>query len=186
MLALLPGQSQPSARLNRAGALVTDFTLARLPERGQPFSTFLIIIDRALAAALTEDLRQHVVTEDVLIDDVSEDFDGWLILGPQATTALAAVTAGSPAPAETWSTDLPLTGDPGFLLLQRHGARPALGPAVAAAAAMKGLIPWPDDTLGQQAWHWLCLEAGHLRPASTICPAAGRWPRPDWNRRWSA
>lgn len=164
VLALLPGQSHPSARLNRAGALVADFTLARLPERGQPFATFLIIIDRAMAAAVADDLRRHVVAEDVFIDDVADDFEGWLILGPQAPACLAAVSAGAAAPAETWSTDLPLTGDPGFLLLQRRGARPALGPAVAAAAATQGLISWPATALGEQAWRWLCLEAGRLRP----------------------
>ena len=170
VLALAPGQSQPSARLNRAGALVADFTLARLPERGQPFATFLIIIDRAMADALADDLRRHVVTEDVLIDDVSADFEGWLVLGPQAPAAAEAVLASPGAPAETWSTDLPLTGDPGCLLLQRRGAKPTLGPVLAAAAASHGLVSWPIDAHGEQAWRWLCLEAGRLRAGVDYLP----------------
>lgn len=170
VLALSPGRSQASARLNRAGALVVDFTLARLPERGQPFATFLIIIDRGLATALADDLRQAVVAGDVLIEEVAEDFDGWLVLGPQAPAAWAAVAAGSAAPAGMWAIDLPLTGDPGFLLLQHRGARPALGPAVAAAAATQAMIPWPAEVPGRQAWRWLCLEAGRLQPGVDYLP----------------
>jgi len=173
--ALAPGESQPSARLNRAGALMVDFTLARLPERGQPFAAFLVIVDRGLATMLADDLREHVVTGDVLIDDVSADFDGWLLQGPQAPAAAAAIerpsASGTPgAPAETWSIELPLTGDPGCLLLQPRGAKPALGPVVEAAAAIHGLTPWPIDAHGEKAWRWLCLEAGRLRAGVDYLP----------------
>ena len=41
---LSPGQGQWSARLTRTGALVAHFGLHRLPDRGQPFASFLILL----------------------------------------------------------------------------------------------------------------------------------------------
>ncbi|MBK9472515.1 MAG: tetratricopeptide repeat protein [bacterium] len=170
VLALAPGRGQPSARLNRAGALLAEFTLVRLPDRGQPFAAYMLVVDRNAAAALADDLRAHVVTEDVFIDDVSTDFDGWLLLGPAAPDCLRALAEGPSAPAETWSAELPLTGDPGSLVLQRHGAVPALGPAVARVALEGGLVEWPADAAGNEAWSWLCLEAGRLQHGVDYLP----------------
>lgn len=168
--ALGPGESQPSARLNRAGALVVDFTLARLPDLGQPFPSFLLIAPRAMAAVLADDLRRHVVTEDVLMDDVTADFEGWFVGGPEASAAVATATTGAAAPSETWTIALSLTGDPGALLLQRLGAVPALGAAVARAAAEHELTIWPATADGDEAWRWLCLEAGRLIPGVDYLP----------------
>jgi folate-binding protein YgfZ len=168
VLSLAPGATQPSARLNRAGALVVDLSVTRLPERGQPFPTYLLIVDRAHVTLLADDLRANVVTGDVLIDDLTPDLDGWFVAGPAA----AAAVAGLPAVAQSWTIDLPLTGDAGFLVLQPRGAATAPGPAVAAAARAQGLVEWPTaaDPEAAKAWRWLRVEAGRLLPGLDYLP----------------
>lgn len=169
VLALVPGQAQPSARLNRAGALVAALQAFRLPERGQPFPSWLLLPDRGQVAALADDLRAHVVTEDVVIDDVTAEFDGRLVLGPRASAVLAALAGDEPARSSLISVEVPLTGDPGWLLLA------PTGDAAATAALVRqshdhDLVVWPDDADGATAWRWLCVEAGVLRPGVDFLP----------------
>lgn len=163
VLALAPGDAQPSARLTRAGALVAHLHVARLPERGQPHPGYLLVSDRAQLAGLAADLGSHAVADDLLLDDVTDEFTGRLILGPAAPAALAALDAATERPAKTLGFELPLTGDAGALVLQPLGVSPALGPAAAASARAHGLLDWPDDDDGARAWRWLQLESGHLR-----------------------
>lgn len=170
VLALAPGATQPSARLTRAGALVCDLHVARLPERGQPYPTYLLLADRARLAALGADLDAHVVSEDLLLDEVTGDFEGRLLLGPAAPAALAALATGPDAPARAIPLELPLTGDAGTLVLQPRGAQPALAEAVAAVAGAHELVAWPDGADGDRAWDWLRLEAGGLRAGVDYVP----------------
>lgn len=174
VLSLAPGATQPSARLNRAGALVVELAVTRLPERGQPFPTYLLIVDRAHVRLLTDDMRAQVVAVDVAIDDLTPDLNGWFVAGPAA----AATVAELPAAAQAWTIDLPLTGDAGFLILQPRDAATATatapGPAVAAAARSQGLVEWPPgaDPEAATAWHWLRVEAGRLLPGLDYLPGS--------------
>lgn len=163
VLSLAPGASQPSASLNRTGALVVDLSVTRLPERGQPFPSYLLIVDRAHAARLADELVARVVTGDVIVDDLTRELDGWFIAGPAAPAVLAAL-ADMPAAAQAWTIELPLTGDAGFLVLQPRGASTSPGTAIAAAAHANDLVDWPKtgDPEAATAWHWLRVEAGRL------------------------
>lgn len=167
VLALAPGQAQPSARLNRTGALVAALQAFRLPERGQPFPSWLLLADRGQLADLAGDLLAHVVTEDVVVDEATADFDGRLVLGPQSPAALAALDAA--ARDALIAVELPLTGDPGWLLLSAPGDAEA-GAAIAHAARGNGLVDWPTNAEGATAWRWLCAEAGVLRPGVDFLP----------------
>ncbi len=170
VLALTPGDAQPSARLNRTGALVVDVVVTRLPERGQPFPSYLLIVARAQAAALVNDLRAHVVAEDVLVDDLTAELDGWFVGGPAAPAVMAAVPAFA---SQAWVIDLPLTGDAGFLVLQPRGTATASGPAVVGAALAHDILDWPAaDPAAATAWQWLRVEAGRLLPGVDYLPGS--------------
>jgi folate-binding protein YgfZ len=167
VLALAPGQAQPSARLNRAGSLVAALQAYRLPERGQPFPSWLLLADRGQVADLAADLRAHVVTEDVVVDEATTEFDGRLVLGPRAPAALATLDEADRTALIT--VELPLTGDPGWLLLSTAGDA-AAGAATTRLGRGHGLVDWPADADGATAWRWLCAEAGALRPGVDFLP----------------
>lgn len=167
VLALAPGQAQPSARLNRTGALVAALQAFRLPERGQPFPAWLLVAERSQVADLAADLRAHVVTEDVVVDEATAEFDGRLVLGPQAAAALATLNEADRAALIT--VELPLTGDPGWLLLSPAGDAGA-DAAITRLSHSHDLAIWPADDDGVRAWRWLCAEAGVLRPGVDFLP----------------
>ncbi len=170
VLALAPGQAQPSARLNRAGALVAPLRAFRLPERGQPFPSWLLVGERGQCADLAADLRAHIVTEDALVDDVTGEFDGRLLLGPRAPAAMAGITVDTAAPEAPFVVEAPLTGDPGWLLLWPAGDGAPMPAAIARAARAQDLVDWPTGTHGDTAWQWLRVEAGSLRPGVDFQP----------------
>jgi len=170
VLALAPGQAQPSARLNRAGALVAALRVFRLPERGQPFPSWLLVAERSQCADLASDLRAHVVSEDALVDDVTAEFAGRLLAGPRAPAALTAISGDGAAEDSLFTIEAPLTGDPGWLLLWPADDA-SLCPAVIARAAREhDLMDWPAGADGDTAWRWLCVEAGTLRPGVDFRP----------------
>ncbi len=148
--ALAPGQGQLSARLDRKGALVAWFSLHRLPAQGQPFPAYLAILPRVEIAHLADDLLRHVITEDVLVDDVSDEFDGLVVQG--RTTDLPEFSVRT-EPAG-WTIACSFTGDHGWLQLVPRGA--TLPPAGDADS-------WPNDGVHATAWEWLTLEAGWPR-----------------------
>ncbi len=152
--ALAPGQGQLAARLDRKGALKAWFSLHRLPDRGQPLPTYLAILPRDEIPGLIVDLEKYVVALDVLLEDVSDDFDGDVVQGPAAADTIAgrdnlsiADDGGGFRIVRSW------TGDPGYLSLTPRGA-----PATDLPQAR-----WNDDDDARLAWNWLLVEAGVLR-----------------------
>ena len=148
--ALAPGLGQLSARLDRKGALVAWFSLHRLPEQGQPFPTYLALLPRAEIPGLIDDLARFIITEDVLLEDVSGEFEGVVVQGRDTGADEFSVRAE----AAGWTIHRSFIGDPGWLRLVPPG-----GPSPDAE------IPeiWPDDDDHRTAWDWLTVEAGWPR-----------------------
>ncbi len=191
VLALEPGAGQLSARLNRQGQLQAWFSLHRLPDRGQPFPSFLLILPLAEVAALVVDLNTYVISEDVLVDDMSAEFGGVVVQQPGAEEScdpiMAAVLGACsveecatwmdlpenslsmvamPAGGEAWVVRRALTGDPGFLVLSPGVSRgfDVMSPWREAAARREMILL---DAMDEQAactlWRWLQAEAGWPR-----------------------
>ncbi|MFN2370864.1 MAG: tetratricopeptide repeat protein, partial [Candidatus Krumholzibacteriia bacterium] len=168
--ALAPGAGQLSARLDRKGALAAWFSLHRLPDQGQPFPSYLLILPRAGIAPLAADLGQYVIAQDVLLEDVSGEFAGVVVQGPDAAAPLAGLAGlGVRAEASGWTIARSFTGDPGFLRLAPRGAAAADLPAADGA----------DGRDLATAWHWLRVEAGwpqvgiDLAPGERVLPQTG-------------
>ena len=128
-----PGQGQLTARLTRTGALVAAGSVHRLPDRGQPFATYLLIAGRSDLPSLLDDLTGHVVTEDVRLENVTADFTGWVLQGPLAERVVSEVFGETDQarlpeimPAGWLAVPCSLTGDGGWLLLRpkRSDRRP--------------------------------------------------------------
>jgi len=161
-----PGDDQLSARLTRYGSLVNAFSLHRLPERGQPFPAFLLVLPRSDCPALLADLERYVVTEEVLLEDATDDFTGWVIQGPKAEAVLATAWGSLEMPQfEYLALARSFTGDAGWLALWRgdaelpNGADPRQQLADAAATADFACLG-DDATISRKAWDWLRVEAG--------------------------
>ena len=166
--ALAPGTGQLSARLDRKGALVAWFSLHRLPEQGQPFATYLALLPRAEIAGLMADLERFVIGEDVLLEDVSDEFDGAVVQGPAAAGGMAEFAVRAEAAGFTIARSF--TGDAGYLRLVPRGA--------SLAVPMPMIGSDPDDA-ADTAWHWLRVEAGwpllgtDLAPGGRVLPQTG-------------
>ena len=152
--ALGSGTGQLSARLDRKGALVAWFSLHRLPEQGQPFPAYLVLLPRAEIPRLADDLGRYVIAEDVLLEDVSAEFDGVVVQGPEAADRLAGLDEfGVRVEAAGWTIARSFTGDPGWLRLVPRGERLDV-PFPSGGAD-------PDHPEARDlAWHWLRVEAG--------------------------
>jgi len=188
VLALAPGQGQLSARLNRQGQLQAWFSLHRLPDRGQPFPVFIALLPAAEIASLAADLAAFVISEDVLLEDLSAEFAGTVVQQPgdreaaesfldqvlptadgqqatpwseQAENSLT-ITA-EPDGGEMWVIRRSFTGDPGFLLLQ-PGQREWLPESAAwqSAVASRGMVDLSalDPEVAPLIWGWFLAEAG--------------------------
>lgn len=158
--ALGAGQGQASARLTRTGALVGAFHLFRLPEQGQPFPTFLMILPSADIVTLQKDLQTHLLADDVVLEDVTGAFAGWIVQGPAAANAMDAALGSKTAPPPGFLVlEFPATGDPGWLILYR-GAGDDVTNRLTDAATHADLAWLDDDRNGRTAWDWLRVEAG--------------------------
>ncbi|MCB1183679.1 tetratricopeptide repeat protein, partial [bacterium] len=201
--ALGPGRGQLSARLNRKGQLLAWFSLHRLPERGQPFPSYLLVMPRAGVGDLLGDLAANLVSEDVLLEEVSDEFAGWALQVPVTADAAPRpcdlIGLGAPAgtdwdgladldlvvvPApqgEAWVVRRALAGDPGWLVLFPGADRSTVLTATDAAAAESDLVRLADLAPGDRAtlWRWLQAEAGwpvlghDLPPATRVLPQTG-------------
>lgn len=194
--ALSPGQGQLSAKLTGRGELVGYFSLHRLPDLGRPFPTFFLLAPKADLDALLKDLSATLIAEDVLLEDVTDQFDGVLVQGPEADRFL--VRMGCPPVEETgdYSSWIPaegslarpadlmvlsrsFTGDPGRLFLWGVGAGSDFLAGCRAAADSEEM-EWLQDSPDQRlAWDWLSVEAGwpgmgrDLAPGKCLLPKSG-------------
>jgi folate-binding protein YgfZ len=175
--ALAPGQGHLSAKLTGRGELVSYFSLHRLPDLGRPHPTFFMVAPRGDLALLLTDLNATLITEDVLLEDVSDQFAGFLVQGPAADNVLrrlGCLPAADPTensvcvpPGETLHRPADLlvlvrsfTGDPGRLLLWGTASGGDFPRECRTAAAEENLT-WVEDAPEQkQAWRWLAVEAG--------------------------
>jgi folate-binding protein YgfZ len=196
--ALAPGQGQLSCKLTGRGQLVSYFSLHRLPERGQPFPSFFLLLNRNDVPVLLEDLEATLIGEDVLLEDVSTQFEGVLAQGPEASALLEQVL-GRPEPdevpeyslrvPESLSPGLPtdllilarsFTGDPGRLLLWGTGSsKEEFTDQFLDSARRREMVVLDAEAASRTAWRWLTVDAGwlclgrDLEPARVVLPQTG-------------
>lgn len=168
---LEPGTAQATARLSRSGGLIAHGVLAQLPDRGQPFASYLLIVAADEADALKQDLEASQITEDVLIEDGATPFDGLLVQGAEVADLEEAASATGIAIAWSW------TGDPGWLVLGPRGA----GSLAKLRETVRGndFLDLDETPGAAELWRWLTLEAGlpvagaDFQPGRTLLPATG-------------
>lgn len=196
--ALAPGQGQLSCKLTGRGQLVSYFSLHRLPDRGQPFPSFFLLLNRPDIPDLLADLEATLIGEDVLLEDVSAQFEGVLIQGPKTGDLLEQVVGGpepngmmehSLWPGESLAADLPadllilarsFTGDPGRLLLWGAGSSAEGFPdQVLEYARLQEMVVLASGPAASTVWRWLTVEAGwpimgrDLAPKKVVLPQTG-------------
>lgn len=194
-----PGEGQLAARLNRKGKLQSWFSLHRLPDRGQPFAVYVLIFPAAEISALVQDLSSFVISEDVIVEDITADFSGLVLQQPidleKENPAVGEVLGECPeevAPAwteipehglvvsqlpeigEAWVIRRSLAGDPGFLILKP-------GPLANhetlekwhAACTSRGMVSLAAQPIAEARtlWHWLQAEAGWPRVGHDLVAA---------------
>ncbi len=195
--ALDPGQGQLAAKLTGKGELIAYFSLHRLPDRGQPFPSYLLLLESRSLPLLLADLVSTVISEDVLLEDASAEFAGVMLHGPQAAVVAAAACGLDAAPGlpeygvtargDEGLDDFPagailvsrsFTGDPGRLMLWPRGqVDPKLIGNVHAAATAAGFVDFNVEPAAAEAWRWLMLEAGWPRPDTDFVPGRTLLPR---------
>jgi folate-binding protein YgfZ len=175
--ALEPGSSQVSTRLDSRGKLTAWFHLLRLPERGQSFPSFLLVLPATQVEILLADLRAYVIAEDVSLEDISRDFSGLLVQGPESSQLQDSLEDHLPPGTLSWP--LSLTGDPGqLILLPGAGEDAAFARVLNMATAAGWSVPEQDEVFAQ-AWRWLTMEAGwpalpdDFEPGSRLLPQTG-------------
>jgi len=201
--ALAPGQGQLSAKLTGRGELVGYFSLHRLPDLGQPFPSFFLLVSRDDLAGLLEDLVSTRITEDVLLEDVSTQFDAIVVQGPgsaayvdrvletEASGDLPEYSVRVPAhglssqsshevPADLLVLSRSFTGDPGRMLLWGAGSSVGDFPdRLLDAAREEGLAVLGVSIADRTSWRWLTVEAGwpvlgrDIEPAKVVLPKTG-------------
>jgi len=201
VLSLGAGRGQLSAKLTGRGELVSYFSLHRLPERGQPFPSFFLLAPRPEIALLLEDLGNTVISEEVHLEDVSTQFEGFLVQGPAADEVIAGLApAAVEAVREEYSLEVPtagdiesqavpsppdlmilarsFTGDPGRLLLWGGGGSgDSFAEHCRKTAADQGLGILGTSALAETAWRWLTVEAGWLALGRDLVPGKAVLPR---------
>jgi folate-binding protein YgfZ len=203
VLSLAPGQGQLSAKLTARGQLVGYFSLHRMPDLGQPFPSYLLLAAREDLEILLADLASTLIGEEVLLEDVSTQFRGLVIQGPEADPflerilgrsavqgvtdySLGVVARGQPlsptvdCPGDLMILSRSFTGDPGRILL--WGAESSGGgvaEALLAAAKIQSLVLLDQHPPSIEAWKWLSVEAGwprlgsELETSRTLLPSTG-------------
>ena len=201
--ALAPGQGQLSAKLTGRGELVGYFSLHRLPDLGQPFPSFFLLAPGADLGFLRDDLASTLIGEEVLLEDVSTQFEAVLVQGPGAVPFVDRVVGPAlPKEIPDYSLQVPecsragdgdagrptdllvlsrsFTGDPGRLLLWNAGSSGGDFAGWLLGAAQKeglALLDTKPDSL--TAWRWLTVEAGwpaggrDMEPGKVVLPRTG-------------
>jgi len=136
ILALEPGTGCYAALLTAQGRMISDM---RVFELG---GMVLLDLERPLTPAVYEHLEKFVITEDVVVEDVTEKYAQLGLYGPKAPEVLAAATHADPAAAPLYV--LP-DGDIGVAGVDLIVAREAAG-SLAAALVNAGALPVSAQT----------------------------------------
>lgn len=175
-----PGDGQLSARVDCRGRLEAWFSLHHLPDRGQAFPLYLIVLPRREAVGLREILLASMVSEDLTIDDVSDECSGVILQGPCVLAPFDASEAWSEggvinlttdfAPTGSWAIRRSLTGDPGVLVLWFSNGDDDESARVSADLLQRtGSVFFNDDD-ARLAWRWLTIEAGRPEMGRDLAP----------------
>ncbi len=201
--ALTPGQGQLSAKLTGRGELVGYFSLHRLPDLGQPFPSFFLLAPRSDLEYLRDDLASTLIGEEVLLEDVSTQFEAVLVQGPGVIPFVDGVVGNSqPVELQEYSLQVPVspradegnggrpadllvlsrsfTGDPGRLLLWSAGSADGdFADRLLRVARKEGMALLDTEPDSLTAWRWLTVEAGwpaggrDLEPGKVLLPRTG-------------
>ncbi len=149
---LVPGSDQMSARVDRKGLLLAWFSLHRLPDRGQPFPVFMLVMPRVMVPIVQADLDKFIIAEDVFLENANEVYDGILLAGGEVQKADFPKLLKLPSR---------LTGDSGQLFLWPRQA--------GSIQQMKIIEEWArdhhcvhldDSAESARVWSSLQMEAG--------------------------
>ena len=88
--ALTPGSGCYAALLTPQGRMISDMRVFELGD------VALLDLDRTVATVVRDHLDRFVITEDVVVEDVSDSLLQFAVLGPQAAATLAAAFAAGP------------------------------------------------------------------------------------------
>jgi folate-binding protein YgfZ len=187
---LEPGRGQLSARIDRHGRLLFWFSLHQLPNRGQVFPLFMIILPQRDVVDLMDSLEASVVSEDIIFTDVSGDCSGVLVQGPNALSLIDSTQAwdefdvinwvDEAAPLGAWVIRRSFTGDSGVLVVWFHDEVKTERSRVRETAQLRcNAIEFNNDDDAHVAWHWLTMELGlpelgrDLEPGQRILSQTG-------------
>jgi len=159
------GSGNLSARVKRTGHLVEIFSLHRLTS-DEDGAEFFILGERHGISRLIEDLDAFLFVEDVVLDDVSDDYGWFIVQGPASPQVFNDDEEPAYRAGEIRSVDggyriaRSLTGDPGFICaIPRDGGGEI---AFSDAALEVGLDRYEGSALGEML-EVLRLEAGFVR-----------------------
>jgi folate-binding protein YgfZ len=178
---LSPGQGNLSARVTRTGQLVDFFSLHRLPDCADG-AVLILLIERERLSGLIEGLDKVLFSDDVRLEDVTDDFRWSTIQGqlsPEVMTHLAPSAIGSwddtamfsvqpltnsSAPQGSLVFHRSLTGDSGFVfaLPDAEAGAEAFEAMLADVAAEAGLVAAAEPELSLLI-ETLRIEAGVVR-----------------------
>ncbi len=168
---LKPEAHQMSARVDRKGLLQAWFSLHRLPDRGQPYPAFMLVMPRKMIPLVQDDLDKFIFTEDVFLEDASDLYDGLLLTGDQVDLTEFPMLLSLPSR---------LTGDPGTLFLwPRDGESATQMKILEDWAIAHHLIHLDGSADAAKAWSSLQLEAGwpvmgrDLEPGAMVLSQTG-------------
>ena len=168
--ALQPYGYQMSARVDRKGQLVAWFSLHRMPDRGQPFPVFMLVMSRAMVSLIQASLEKYIITEDVFLENGSEQYSGIMLTGDNIEEEDFGSLLSFPSR---------LTGDFGRLILWPSGGDDSQFSEVIARANEHELVHLDNSEESKEAWASLQLEAGwpimgrDLEPGSMVLLQTG-------------
>lgn len=202
---LKPGDGNLSARVTRLGTLLNYFSVHRIP--GEP-ATFLLLIDEGVEIdeeikTLLADLGKFAIVEDVVLEDISTQYDWIVIHGPRAAEAGNAcfghVSTPDSSTSQPWhelseySIRFPLgalplgsliiarslTGDPGFVIAvpREENAPRKIVEEFRRSDLGKGFIELPNAL--EEVLNLMRIEAGIVRmgvdaePGKIVLPETG-------------
>ena len=160
--ALKAGEGRLAAALNAKGHLLADLVVYGLED------SVWIDLQRDRAAAVKDAFDQHIIADDVRVENVSDRFAHLMVVGPQAKRVLAGVTGAAMPELPLWHHAESRIRDvclrivasrrltlPGVHLIAPVEAAGYVWDAILSHGRSAGLRP-----VGMTALEWLRVEAG--------------------------